>query len=234
MESANVSLDSRPLKASTSDSRDTNTAGIREHDHPSHSTANRRRSKPRRYYELKIRLFKIAVMVGAIAMLVTVLLSGVFISALSRERNQLRFELERQRSELQSAHARLEQVQEQRDSLVQGRIPELSVLEYDKTIPIGRGYVRNVTYTLLREGSDQAYEYRLVLHNDSLSVVHPVVSLFLFDERGIQIGMADIEQAETTAEVTRAMLDPGEVRSYSGRIRLIRGETPQYFLVAID
>jgi hypothetical protein len=57
----------------------------------------------------------------------------------------------------------------------------------------------------------------------------------LFNNVGIQIGMTQIEQTDATNDTDiRAALDPGEVRSYTAAIDLIRAEEPSYFLLVIS
>ena len=50
-----------------------------------------------------------------------------------------------------------------------------------------------------------------------------------------RIGMAQIEQSDITTNTDgRTALDPGEVRSYTAAIDLIRNEMPSYFLLIIS
>jgi hypothetical protein len=126
----------------------------------------------------------------------------------------------------------LETLRSERDALVQGRIPHLLPLRFDEAIPIDTGYIRNVIFTLVKNGSNTVYEYRLVLSNDSLSIVSPKVEIFLFNELGIQIGNALVEPGDATTHIKRATLEPGEVRSYSAGIDMLREGKPVYFLIA--
>jgi hypothetical protein len=129
----------------------------------------------------------------------------------------------------------LETVKNELDVLVQERIPGLIPLTYDEAINIDNEYVRNIIFTLAKTGKKNIYEYRLVLHNNTLSIARPKARIILFSDIGIQIGMAQIEQTDASTETdARAALDPGEVRSYTAAIDLIRNEEPSYFLLDIS
>jgi len=131
--------------------------------------------------------------------------------------------------------AELATIKNERDILVQGRIPGLIPLTYDEAINIDNEYVRNIIFTLAKIGKKNIYEYRLVLHNNTLSIARPKARIILFSDIGMQVGMAQIEQSDTATDAdARATLDPGEVRSYTAAIDLIRNEEPSYFLLDIS
>ncbi len=130
-------------------------------------------------------------------------------------------------SELETARSAL-------DTLVQGRIPALLPLKYDEAITVDEEYIRNIIFTLVKNGKKRNYEYRLVMHNDSLSVIRPVVEILLFNDIGIQIGVAKVKYMDAASGTERSVLDPGEVRSYTSSIDLLRDEEPSYFLLAVS
>ena len=101
----------------------------------------------------------------------------------------------------------------------------------DEALAIDNDYIRNVIFTLVRNGSRTIYEYRLVLSNDGLSVIRPKVEIFLFNELGIQIGNAEVQARNATTNIDRMTLEPGEVRSYSDTIKMLRKGQPAYFLI---
>jgi hypothetical protein len=107
-------------------------------------------------------------------------------------------------------------------------------LTSDETITTDNNYIRNIIFTLVKNGTKETYEYRLVMHNDTLSVIHPMVEILLFNDIGIQIGLAQVEHTNASTGTGRSSLDPGEVRSYTATINLIRDEEPHYFLLAVS
>jgi hypothetical protein len=153
----------------------------------------------------------------------------LYTSKLSVENKRASAELYKQTQQLTAATVALEKLQGERDSLIRGRLPNLLPLEYDKAIPITGKYVQNIIFTLIKNQEKTATEYRVVLQNDTSSVIHPKVKILLFDNLGIQIGAAEITDYGLAAdEVT---LHPGEIRSYSRTIELFREGGPYYFLV---
>ena len=152
----------------------------------------------------------------------------------SSEYHQAILDLRKQEAVTKDLAAELEKVKGERDVLVQERIPGLIPLRYDEAINVDNKYVRNIIFTLAKSGKKDIHEYRLVLHNNTLTVARPRAEIILFSDIGVQIGMAQIEQSDATTEADgRASLDPGEVRSYTAAIDLIRNEKPSYFLLLI-
>ena len=200
-----------------------------------HPTARRRRrSRYRNSGETRRRLLKAAAIVGVAIIALVIMVMSIGLSSLSAENTRLVAENNRKARELEQTRFELATVTEHRDTLVTGRIPRLHPLQFDQAIDIRQGYVRNVIFTLTRSSVGNTHEYRMVLHNDSLSVVQPKVKVVLFDAVGVQIGMAELNRATATAEKDRVLLDPGEVRSYSGIIPVHGREKPEYFLVLVD
>ncbi len=137
-----------------------------------------------------------------------------------------------ERSELRAAHEELAEATATIDGLVQGRIPNLHPVAFDEVMPMGESYVRNVAFTLLREGDALTYEYKLVLQNETDIMVHPSVELLMFDRLGVQMGRASVGSLEEgDAAVDAQTLYPGEVRSYAGPLDVTRNVEPAYFLL---
>ena len=135
---------------------------------------------------------------------------------------------------MEAMTSELETLRNEMDTLVQNRIPGLLPLKYDEVINIDDKYIRNIIFTLVKNGKKRNYEYRMVIHNDTLSVIRPIVEILLFNNIGIQVGATQVEYMDASSGAERPALDPGEVRSYSSSIDLIRDEEPSYFLLAIS
>lgn len=129
--------------------------------------------------------------------------------------------------------AAVERLEAEKEILVRGVIPGLRLLEFDSTISIDDQYVRNIGFTLTGTNQSKNYEYRIVLHNDSLNVVAPAVTVFLFDDRGIQVGTTVLSKIDATSKVEFNTLQPNETRSYTGRIGLNIQSDPKYFMVHV-
>jgi hypothetical protein len=171
----------------------------------------------------------------SILFLVILIFSWLYLAGESSEHHQAILDFRKQEVLAKNLASELETVKNERDVLVQERIPGLTPLTYDETINIDNEYVRNILFTLAKSGKKNIYEYRLVLHNNTLSIARLKAEIMLFNNVGIQIGMAQIEQTDATNDTDiRAALDPGEVRSYTAAIDLIRAEEPSYFLLVIS
>ena len=196
---------------------------------------SRRRS--RSYYRYAATIKRYQLLLAGISILFLIILFFTWLQATreSSERHQAILDLRKQEVLAEHLARELETVKNERDILVQERIPGLLPLTYDEAINIDNEYVRNIIFTLAKTGKKNIYEYRLVLHNNTLSIARPKARIILFSDIGVQIGMAQIEQSDATTETdARTALDPGEVRSYTAAIDLILNEEPSYFLLDIS
>jgi hypothetical protein len=186
-------------------------------------------------YESRVRRYKIYIALISLFFLIALFFMWLDSNNDSSEYHQAILDMRKQEVVTKKLATELETVKAERDILVQQRIPGLIPLLYDETINVDNKYVRNIIFTLAKSGKKNIYEYRLVLHNNTLTVARPKAEIILFNNIGIQIGMAQIEQSDATIEIDgRAALDPGEVRSYTAAIDLIRDEEPSYFLLIIS
>jgi hypothetical protein len=194
-----------------------------------------RRSRSSYRYAAKVRHYRLSLAGISILFLIILIFSWLHLARESSEYHQAILDLRKQELLVKNLTSELETVKNERDILVQKRIPGLIPLTFDKAINIDNQYVRNIIFTLAKTGKRSIYEYRLVLHNNTLSIARPKAKIILFNDIGIQIGMAQIEQADKSTEAdARTALDPGEVRSYTAAIDLTREEDPSYFLLEIS
>ncbi|KFI23272.1 hypothetical protein [Nitrosococcus oceani] len=189
------------------------------------------RTGRRRRSALKIKLLQLALGSSIFLFSLTILLLWIYTSGLSAENNRISAEFNKQRRHLVAATAALEKLQNERNALVQGRLPYLLPLEYDRAISVTDQYLRNIIFTLTKNHGETATEYRVVLQNDGSSAIYPEVKILLFDKLGIQVGSAEITNGEQSSDET--ILDPGEVRSYSGSVNFFRQGSPHYFHAAV-
>jgi hypothetical protein len=201
----------------------------REHK-PSH-----RRSRSSYRYANTVKRYRLLLAGISILFLVILIFSWLQDASKSSEHRQAILDLRKQEVLAKNLTEELGTIKNERDILVQGRIPGLIPMTYDEAINIDNEYVRNIIFTLAKTGKKNIYEYRLVLHNNTLSIARPKARIILFSDIGIQIGMAQVEQIDATTETgARTVLDPGEVRSYTAAIDLVLNEEPSYFLLDIS
>jgi hypothetical protein len=211
-----------------------NTATTLESASSNHSSSRSRHSRSYYRCQAKIRRYKYLLAGISILFLLTCIFTWLHITRKSTEHDQTLLELRKLEIAIKSTTSELETVRNEMDTMVQERIPGLLPLKYDEAITVNDRYIRNIIFTLVKNGKQRSYEYRLVMHNDTLSIISPAVEILLFNDTGIQIGVTQVEYRDASTKTERIALDPGEVRSYTSSIDLIRDEEPTYFLLAIS
>ena len=159
---------------------------------------------------------------------------GMFTQRLVEEKDAIRHEALKLDRDLANTVSLLEAVTQERDELVNERIPGLQSLAYDETILVSRKYVRNIVFTLANKNASPSYEYRVVLSNDGLATVIPDVRVLMFDPLGVQLGIAEITVDSMDNGEGEFTLEPGEVRTHSGTIQFFSADEPQYFRLHIN
>ena len=193
------------------------------------------RSRHSRSIEKIFRL-RVIIAVLSVALLVTTfgwIAASAKLAATEERFLQYQLSSRQEISESQHLTAEVERLKSEKEILVKGVIPGLRLLEFDSTITIEDQYVRNIGFTLTGTNHTKNYEYRIVLHNDSLNVIAPAVTVFLFDDRGIQVGTTVLSKIDATSKVEFSSLQPNETRSYTGRIGLNIQSEPKYFMVDV-
>jgi hypothetical protein len=199
----------------------------------SDSRSRSRRSGSFYRLEARVKLFKYLL----VGITIVFFLSGVFswaqIKNKEREYDQLMFLFRKQKRDIYDVTSKLQTVSNELDELVNGRIPGLMPLKYDEIITVDKSYIRNIIFTLLKDGKNRNYEYRIIMQNETLSSIRPIVEILFFNDVGIQIGMTQVGNMDPSVGTEHSLLDPGEVRSYTSSINLIRDEEPRYFLLVV-
>ena len=211
-----------------------NTTAKMQSTSSNHSSPRSRRSRSYYRCHAKIRRYQYLVAGISILFLLVYVFTWLHSTGESTEHEQTLLELRKQENAVEVLTSELETVRSELDTLIQDRIPGLLPLKYDEAITIDGTYIRNIIFTLVKSGKKRNYEYRLIMHNDSLSVINPIVEILLFNNIGIQVGAAQVERMDATSGSARSVLDPGEVRSYTSSIDLIRDEEPSYFLLVVS
>jgi hypothetical protein len=176
-------------------------------------------------------LLLLLVLVLALIDFFTALLLGTQVYRLSRENQELRSNLARTEDDLRKAVPELEKLRTDLNALVRGKLPSLRELRYDRVLSLDEGYLKNITFTEIINRDSREHEYKLVVQNNTPSMLWPEVQLLVFNELGIQIGRAEIGTRHPNA-LKAGSLGVGEVRSYSAAILFTdKSATPAYFMV---
>ena len=187
-------------------------AKIRQH-------ASSRRSRSSYRYEARVQRYKMYLAGVTLLLLISLFFMWLNSGNDSSEYHQTIIKLRKQEAVSKNLAAELEKVKGERDILVQQRIPGLIPLRYDEAINIDNQYVRNIIFTLAKSGKKNIYEYRIVLHNNTLTVARPKAEIILFNDIGIQIGMAKIEQTDARDLGYESLAQPPILNCGSSRQR---------------
>lgn len=187
------------------------------------------RGKYRRSSRTKLIFF-----LSVVSIVETTVILILFIQlALSEQENlELTILEKKQAQELEVLKPEVERLRADIASLTASRLPNLARLEFDKVIPLELDYVKNIVFTVAGKDSDKHYEYKIVMHNSGLSLIHPEVDILFFDRVGVQVGLSKIGfHQDGTPNLD--MLERGEVRSFSSSVDLTDDAKPEYFRVKI-
>jgi len=168
-------------------------------------------------------MLAIALAITLIALITVTTFFSLQVMQLNKLNDSLNAELDEKKMELSNIKPKLEQVQQELQQIVKGRIPQLREMQADKVIPVDRGYLKNIVFTVTKSNQQKQYEYKLVLENTSNTKIYPNARVVLFNRLGIQIGMDEINEKKE--------LSPGESRSHSASFSLSVDDEPRYFIV---
>lgn len=186
------------------------------------------RSYRRHRSESKIKFLQILLVSLMFFFSLVVLFMGLHTFRLSAKSERISAELHKRTRQLVEVEVSLKRLRSERDSLIQGGgLPDLLPLKYDQIFSFAREYLRSITFTLTKSWGQSVTEYHVVLQNNTQTTIEPEVRVIFFGSRGIQIGEAKAIYGLTTYGKVVA---PGEIRSYSGSIKLLPQENPYYFL----
>jgi len=191
----------------------------------------RARSSRRRTTEL--RYTRIGLVVAVFALIILSISSKFSVQRLESEHDSLTIQVRKQERELKETHAALDLARAELKEMLEGRLPNLQQLNFDQATTIDDRYVKNVIFSLTGKGESRVYEYRLVMHNETLAMLAPNAEILLFDEVGVQVGSAAVTSEVATTRSNEKMLEPGEIRSYSAVIHMSRDSDPRYFVVKV-
>jgi hypothetical protein len=178
---------------------------------------------------------KLIIILGlALAVETAVLLASYIWMTLSENENLDLVLAERKQSqELDLLRPQVEKLRSEIAMLTQSRLPDLTPLEFDKVLPFNQSYAKNIVFTVSGKGDEKLYEYKIVLHNSSLNLIHPQLDILFFDHVGIQVGISRLG-VQQDGTPTLEMLDRGEIRSFSSKISLTDEAKPEYFRIKIQ
>lgn len=161
------------------------------------------------------------------------LVSYIRMSIAEADTLELTLSERKQQQELDILRPQAQKLRADIETLGKGGLPELTRLEFDKVLTMDQDYVKNVVFTVSGKGNDRVYEYKMVMHNGSLNLIHPQVDILFFDPQGIQVGMSRLGVQNDGVTPTLEVMERGEIRSFSSQIQLSDNAKPGYFRLRI-
>lgn len=195
-----------------------------------------RKSRARRtkaYKKLEKKYFWLRNFTGlvVIALLTGLLLTVASLKRVSNQNLQQNNEYHQMEQRNEALMADMQTLRVENDNLVQGRIPGLIPLKFDKPLKLDKKTYKRIVFTKTEYNERTTYEYLAVIQNNTSDVIRPSSRLLYFDKYGIQVGEARIAIAEQFGgELQLISLQPGESHSFSGKIQMTSSESkPRYF-----
>jgi hypothetical protein len=201
----------------------------------SHHKPRRRHSSTGRHNSYRHKYLWLIIGASWCALILLFLYFNWIISVLNAENKSYKYELTQAQHTIEEIQPQLESTKQQIAELLEGKLPDIDTIEFDKVLNLDDGYIKNIVFTQLKKRNQTTYEYKIVLQNSSLSAIRPLVDILMFDEKGIQIGASEMGRTNDSYDSEKdKYLEVGETRSHSSEIKLIRPGEPKYYLIVRD
>lgn len=194
-------------------------------------TKNRNR-RTRAYKKLEKKYFRTRNIAG---LLVLLLLAGSALSfsslkRVSNENKILLSDLSQANRRIELSLAEIQNLQLKNDTLVQGRIPGLTLLKFDEPYKIENQMLKSVIFTRTKHNNKLLYEYLAVVRNNTNDVIRPSSLMIFFNKLGVEVGKSRIAiSLDFDNEVKMITLQPGESHSFTGSVEMISDDEPHFF-----
>lgn len=186
-------------------------------------------SRRRRSHHRRRRGQHIALILGLGALLLLTLVLTLFgalkINSLTATNDLLQARLQQAEQQVIDMRKDINRTESLLAAAVEGRFPQLRRLEFDQVLPIHEAGVKNILFTLIKKSETNLYEYKIVMENDTETLSVPDITVLLFSELGVQLGVDKVPKQEPLLR--------GEARSYSAVVDLLLSGEPRYFYVTI-
>lgn len=129
--------------------------------------------------------------------------------------------------QLAVAMTELEESRHAINVLVADRIPGLLPFRVGEPLSVDTPFVRELSFKLAAPPAS-GHECKLVIENDSSSVIRPTLSVVLFDSVGVQLARAQLVDGDHDS------LRADEIRSFFSSLEIEEGRIPSYFRLTSD
>lgn len=115
------------------------------------------------------------------------------------------------------------QIKQQLANTDPSRPPYLKDFAPDNVISLAGGFVKNIVFSVLHQNGEIRLDYRLTVENKSERTLRPDVRVFIFDRKGMPIGVGDVTD--------HTDIGAGESHAFTSVIEKFIDEEPRYFYV---
>jgi hypothetical protein len=129
--------------------------------------------------------------------------------------------------QLAAATSDLDVARREVDALVSERIPGLIAFRVEEPLAVDTPYVREFSFKPTNSFGS-VHEAKLVMENNSGTLINPSLDVVLFDEVGVEISRAEIVNGDRDA------LRADEIRTFFASLEIPEGRTPRYFRLTSD
>lgn len=191
---------------------------IEKMDHTKYGRSSRSRRRT-----IKIIILSVSLAVMSLVLVVVGVYSAVKISELNDVNRKLEYALRDMRDQMSGMEPELQRLQNELKSLVESRFPNLYELVTNQVLSIENDYIKNVVFTIIRQGNREDYKYLLVVENNTQVKIKPSFRVLLFDEFGVHIATDEVHDSHA--------LSPGESRDYTSDIAFLIDTQPKHFYI---
>lgn len=221
---------SRRSSSRSSSSRSHRSSGSSEQSSSGASSRRRSRSsssKASDYYKIKRQntFLKLIIVLMVIGLIGGAFYVRAFLNHAEQKYVNVQYKLDKTVAANAKREKDFERIEAQMASLVQGKVPGLNPITYDKVIEVDEKYVKSMIMSVTGKDDKRKYEFTLNLFNHFKNIMQPRVKIFLFDRTGLQIGLADLHYMKDE------VLVPGEKRTVHGQFALhMDNREPAYYI----
>jgi len=196
--------------------------------------ARRARARSKRKIIRRLKLLIAVLILCLIGLSMGWIVTAAKVDIVQADKLALDGELRRAEKMLEETRARLKQRESELVNLVENRVPGLQELVFNKLIDVNNRYLLNITFAESGLDADKGIEYHAMLKNETAGVILPDVTIYLFDEFGLQVGITKLERRNATRTADLAELAPGETRSYHATIEVDRDKPAKYYMIYVQ
>jgi len=214
------------------ESSDTGNLQKRRH----HRSSKHRHSHRTYHWSRRSKLLFALLAIAILATFLSMLFLGIWVYGLRKENSQLKTDLLESQHKLAGIIPETEKLREDLETLLQGRLPGLKRIEFDRVLNLNDMYIKNIIFSEFHSRNETGHEFKIVLYNNTLQTVWPDFVIFFFDSHGLQVRSVKVGAGnKLNYDIHIDPLAPGEIRSHaSGVTSTDNNALPAFFMLRLN